>query len=532
MKISLCSFFFWLSCITICNAQIDSITTQNYKLRELVFTQFINNPSIVQQLPIADFTETGLYASIKKQPFSKTQTPNTISYYGFNSKGIYTLKNNFKLFGNLDFSRSYNKETAYLLLQNIAEEYNNELLPSTNYPLAIRSGENENLHYKLKGGISGKLTEKIPFSVTIDYNLNKYFGINIPKTEQETIDYSSLFQIGYQYKKHTLFTFLSLKRVQNNFSFSATDMNSGSINSISEPDTYAGFSVGYGDILGYNSTLLAGLIENNTQKFGLGYNYTFKNQFITLKYTRKENSEHYYSTEYKDENNLAGLFTRGLHIIDFSYLNNYNNKYLIIDGSFVSGKASNTHAFENYIENFDDLTIKNNYQHLITQGDVSITWQKRKNELTVLGTTFTNKITENSIEDFNTTQKKVSSWHSSININKDIKLTKKSTLNIETGLSYYTPITKILNYSSENSSTSAGNLIPPTSTFGNDVIIHDYKYDTLQKGGSIFNLRYQQQLSKRNIVTINFNYSFLTALQSNSATKNNNNFGLRFNLQY
>lgn len=533
MKILMLPFFICFSFITVGTAQIDSINVQSYKLRTLFWNEFNNTPSIAQQLPIADFTETSLYATIKNQPLSKAQTPNKVSYYSFNSKGIYTLKNTFKLFGDLDFSRSYSKETSYLLFHNISEEYQTELLPSTNYPLAIRSGDNENLHYKLKGGITGNITKKIPFSATIHYNVAKFYGLTTPKTEQEVVNYSSSFQLGHQFKKHTLFSFLVLEKEQNNFSFNTVGINATRIKEISVPNSYAGFSVGYGDILGFNNTLLAGLVENNTQQFGLGYNYTFKNHFFTLKYTRRENKEHYYSTVYRDENNLASLFTRTQNNIDFSYIKNYASKYLLINSQFTSGKATNAHAFENYIENAENKTVKNNYQHNVYQGTIAITWEKRKNNLAVWSTSFNSKISDNKIEDYNTTQKHVVGLQSAISIHKDFFINPKAFINIETGISYYTPIRKSLEYQSQNSTTSTGeSLIPPSNSFGEAVILYDYNYAILQKGGSIFNIQYQQKLQKTSTLIIALNYAFLTAIPSNSITKNNNHLGLRLNLQY
>ncbi len=532
MKTITLPFFIWLSLVTVCSAQIDSITTQNYQLREYFWSQFINNPSVGQNLPIADFTETSLYATVKNQEFSKTQNPNKVNYYGFNSKGIFTLKNNFKLFGNLNFSRSYTKETSHLLFQNISDEFTDELFPTTNYPLAIRSGDNENLHYKLKGGITGYITKKLPFSVTIDYNLNKFYGLTIPKTEQEVIDYSSFFEVGYQLKNNTFFTFLKLQKEQNNFTTNQESATSIPINIISEPDYYAGFSVGYGDVLGYNGTLLAGLVENNTQQFGVGYNYSFENTIFSFKYTRKQNKEHYYATAYRDENNLAALFKRTQNTFEASYIKNHQSKYLLIDGVYTFGNATNTHGFENFVENSANLIVKSNYEQQVKQGKLNITWQKRKDNLTLWSTTLHNTFEENNIEDYNTTQKKLISFTTAISINRDFRLNEKSFINLETGISYYTPLSNSLIYNSQNSTTSNGSIIPPSTTFGATVIGNDYNFDTLKKGGSIFNIMYQQKTSKNRTVTICFNYSFLTVLQSNSNTKSNNNFGLRLNLQY
>ena len=79
--------------------EIDSITVQQIQLQKRLWNQFYTNPSIYQLLPLTDFTETGLYGEFKNQPLSKRQNPNTINQYGFQSKGIFSLKNSIKLFG-------------------------------------------------------------------------------------------------------------------------------------------------------------------------------------------------------------------------------------------------------------------------------------------------------------------------------------------------------------------------------------------------------------------------------------------------
>ena len=532
MKNLIFPFSIWLLVTNCSIAQIDSVTVQSYKLNTLFWNEFNNNPIIAKQLPIADFTETSLYTSVKNQPLSVKQTPNKVQLYGFNSKGIYTLKNKFKLFGNLNFSKSYTKETAYQLFHNNTQEFSTEISPSTNYPLAIRAGNNENLHYQLKGGLTGNISKKIPFSISVNYNVAKFFGLTIPKTEQEIIDYNSMFQIGYQFEKHTLFTFLNIAKAQNNFSFTTVGITATPIDQISEPNTYTGFSVGYGDVLGFNSTLLAGLTENNTQQFGLGYNYHFKKHYLNLKYTHIQNKEHYYATPYKDENNLAALFKRTLNTIDFSYINNHNNKYVIINAQYIIGKATNTHAFENFTENTQNRIVKNNYQHNTTQSTVNITWEKRKHKLALWSTTLKAKITDNKIEDFNTTQQRIVGLQAAINISKDLFLTKKSFLSLATGFSFYTSLKNNLAYNVTNSTTSVGtSLIPPSNTFNNDVILHDFTYNTLQKGGSILNIQYQHSLKKSTLI-VDANYSYLTAISPNDLFKNNQNYTLQLKLQY
>jgi hypothetical protein len=46
----------------------------------------------------------------------------------------------------------------------------------------------------------------------INYNLDKFFGLTIPKTEQEVINYSGDFKVGYKTGNHHVFGILKLEK--------------------------------------------------------------------------------------------------------------------------------------------------------------------------------------------------------------------------------------------------------------------------------------------------------------------------------
>lgn len=511
----------------------DSITTREFQLRDRLWNNFIENPSVNQSLPLVDFTETSLYAEIKNQEFSKRQTPNKVSYYGFNSKGVFTIKNGYKLFGNLNVARSYTEELSYLLFQNVSEEFSNQILASPNYPLAIRSGNGENLHYHLTGGIAGTIANNVPFSAKINYNLEKYFGVTIPKTEQEIINYSGEFELGYQLNKHQIFGIFQAEKEQNNFDYTSEGDNSIPINSIADPDYYAGFSVGYGDVLGFNAALLGGIIDREKTTFGGGYHYAFGNHFLTAMFTNSESEERYYATPYLDENNLAAIFRRTENKFDVVYVNQGEDQKLVANGSLYYGKGTNTHAFEGFTENSDNLIVKTNYQQEVTQGKLDVYWEKRKEDLAQLGIGFKSVFEENTQIDTNTTDQKITSLHTELLGNKDFKITPVSFFNIEAGFSFYFPLSNRLNYTDSNSSTSQGSVIPPRNTFGEDVILYDYAFDTLQKFGSSLGLSYQTKIKKQTTATILAKYTSLTGLEKNTFLNTNNQiFSLSLNISY
>jgi hypothetical protein len=519
--------------VTVFAQETDSIYTRQYQLREIFWKQFIQNPNVQQNLSLADFTETSLYIEIKNQPLSIKQNPNEVSNYGFKTKGIFSLKNNFKLFGNLDFSRSYTKEYSYQLFQNNTEEFSNQFLISPNYPLAIRQGNGKNLHYHLTGGITGFITESIPFSAMINYNLDKFFGLTIPKTEQEVINYSGDFKVGYKTGNHHVFGILKLEKEQNNFNFNTQSTNTTPINSLAYPNSYAGFSVGYGDVIGYNGALLAGITDTEAKTYGLGYNFIKRNYSINSSYSYVDNKERYYSTEYLELNNLAAIFKRKEHKFYATYVTHFNNNHLIVSGEFISGKGINTHAFENYVENTNDDIINKNYQQLINQTSIDAYWEKRQNNKTHLGLNLSAEIKDNSIKDLNTTVQDMVSFKTAVSANKDLSLNKKSILNIEAGTSFYTPLSNSLSYMSSNSSTNTGTIIPPRNTFGVDVIQYNYNFYTLDRLGLSLGLRYQTTMKKNTIATISLKYATLMALSNSDLfSKNNNGFNLSINLKY
>ena len=420
-----------------------------------------------------------------------------------------------------------------MLFHNLADEFSNEILQTPNYPLAIRSGNGENLHYHLTGGISGSIKNKFPFSARVNYNLDKYFGLTIPKTEQEIIDYSGTFELGYKLKNHHLFGILKLEKEQNNFDYSSAGNTVTPIYSLAFPEYYAGFSVGYGDVLGYNEVLLKGIIDTESKTFGAGYNLSFDNHFITAKYSFTDSTERYYATSYLDEDNLASMFNREENILEILYLNQFKNQKLIIDGSLYYGKGTNTHAFEGFTSNSENLIVKTNYQKEVTQGKLNVYWEKRKNNQTQIGINFQNLFEENTRIDLNTTNQKTIALQSKLLGNKDITITSKSILNIEAGFSYYFPISNTLTYTSSNSSTSEGSIIPPRNTFGEDVIAYDYAFDTVQKFGSTLGLVYQTEMKKNRIATIALNYNYLTTLEkTNFSNTNNQTLSLSLNLKY
>jgi len=518
------------------NAQIDSLDMSRYRLRTLVWEHFIVTPANNQRLPIADFTETGLYGQIKEQPLSKKQTPNQVQSYGFRSNGIFSLKNNAKLFGNLDFSRSYAKESSYLLMHNLSEEFSDELLVNPHYPLAIRSGDTENQYYKLMGGYSGFLTENIPFSATIHYNLEKFFGLTIPKTEQEIIDYSGMIELGYQFQKHHIFGIVSLGKYQNNFSYNIENTVDGiRIDSVTETDYYAGYSVGYGDILGFDASLLDGITQKDKFIFGGGYSYTAGNNVFLIKYTFKDQKESYYSTPFIDQANLAAVFNSEESAIGISYMKNSSDQYILANAKAIFAEGINAHAFDNYIENAVERSATTNYKQEVAHVEANINWGKLKNGNTQIGAQLDTHIRQSRTQDLNTTDQEVAYWRTKLSLNKDIKVNTTSFFNVEAGVDYYLPLDTSLEYDATNSSTSTGETaIPPRATFGTDVIEHDFELANIDRVGPVLGMQYQLQMKKKQMLTVAAAYSFMTAIENttDTFTERNNAFSLQLNLKY
>ena len=68
MRVLVCGLFTFMSSFVF--GQLDSLSVVHYNIRQLVWQKFMDNPSTFQQLNFADFTETSLYTTIKKQPIS------------------------------------------------------------------------------------------------------------------------------------------------------------------------------------------------------------------------------------------------------------------------------------------------------------------------------------------------------------------------------------------------------------------------------------------------------------------------------
>ncbi|WP_152537401.1 DUF6850 family outer membrane beta-barrel protein [Aquimarina pacifica] len=532
--LGICITFCFCTCVQL-NAQIDSLDISMFRLRSLAWKHFVNAPANNQLLPIADFTETGLYGQLKEQPLSKKQTPNNVQSYGFRSRGIFTLQNKAKLFGHLDFSRSYTKESSYQLMPNLSEEFSDELVTSPHYPLAIRAGNTENQHYRLMGGYSGVIKKSFPFSITIHYNLEKFFGLTIPKTEQEVIDYSGKFELGYQFKKHHIFGIAEFGKHQTNFSYHSDTIDGIRIDSVTETDYYAGYSVGYGDILGFNASLLDGITQKDKFVFGGGYSYTSGANFFTLIYTYKDQKESYFSTPFIDNANLAAVFNTEESALAISYIKQSKSQYLISDTKLIFGEGTNAHTFDDYIENDPQRTVKTNYKQEVIHVESTIQWGKLRDHRTQIGAQLETHIRQTRTQDINTTDKEVTYWQTKFSINKDLKITPKSFINLETGINYYLPITTSLIYDATNSSTSTGaSVIPPRSTFGADVIAFDDTYDSLHKIGPVLGINYQIRMKKKEIATIAAFYSHLIGMghHIDTITGTNNTFSIHLNLAY
>lgn len=530
MKIAIASFLIFVcSCVF---AQVDSLSVENFKIRQVIWDKFAENPSVFQQLNFANFTETNLYARLKNQSISKVQTPNKVEYYGFRSNGFYSFKN-IKVFGNLDFYRSYAKESSYLLFHNLSEEFSSNLLQNPTYPIAQRIGNSENQHYKVMGGFSGFLLKKMPFSVKLNYNVEKFFGLNIPKTEQEVLEYSGIFQFGYQLKDNTFYGILELGRNQNNFTYNAPSTNNPQIDSVTAPLTYAGFSVGYGDVLGFNATLLEGLTENDTFLFGGGYNFTKGAHLFDVNYTYKDKKEKYFSTYYIDNDNLAAVFNVEELTLNLNYLQQTNKQLLSINAKGILAEGVNTHVFEDYFENDTNRIAKQNYKQELQQLNLSSSFLKLKENKIVVGLNYYSTLQNTEIIDLNTTTKNLAYWFNQLSLQKDFIINDNCFFNVETGFSYYFTLQNSLDYTFTNSTTSTGNsVVPLANSIGDDLILADYIYDSTKKVGQFLELNYQLKLKKGQIATFSTKYSYLQPVNSTVFNGDNTNFSFNFNIQY
>ncbi|KFF04746.1 DUF6850 family outer membrane beta-barrel protein [Flavobacterium reichenbachii] len=481
----------------------DSIIITNHSIDAQLKNQIFKYPVNYTKQHIKDFTFTEIIYEYQKNEFARKQIANEINSYQFSAQGYYTTKSKWNLFGNLSIKKTDEKDLGWVLSDDRSEEQE-VILP--HYFYVPRKANWTNQEYKVSGGISKNITNKISIAAKLNYNTGKYSRNLDPRPEIISRKLGGELQLGYQLQEnHNVFALADYSRSDKDFSYKYKDTHS---NVEGNPETYLRFNSGYGRILNYfksdygSNKFLYKEIQN---KIGIGYNFSTKNITLTALYYNQKSDNNFYTSIFGTEDkerltlettlNHAEIFAlykwnkreiKSTLKFDKSNARNYdlkNNGYNYKNSlnaiSWLSSVSQKTGSKIDYLFGLDILYQQNQYSDIMATNDIEI-----------------------------------NSLNTGIFGSKDFSF-GKSKLNSTVSFNMYFPLPSKLEYYDTSGGTNA--------SFLNEVIIYDYAVSTTNYFAPALRLEYSYPVKNNKTVV------FFTNLKEKIALKKQTDYPVNIN---
>lgn len=218
----------------------DSIKVTSNEAEQVIKDLNWQLPVATHSLPIKDYTHTGIYFSHKNNQFSRKQTAEETSRYGFLSEGLYTTENGFRIFGMIDLQKFNEKNLSW----NLSDERTDEQqVLSPQYFYVPRAADWDNQQYLIRGGVS-KNFGNLTLAAKAELNVNKMARKLDPRPEIKNNQLVGEIQVGYElFEGHQIFVLGSYGRKDKDYSLKYKGRNQD----VEEnSNTYLRYMAGYG----------------------------------------------------------------------------------------------------------------------------------------------------------------------------------------------------------------------------------------------------------------------------------------------
>lgn len=481
----------------------DTITVANHLIDTPVKNQIFKYPITFTNQNIKDFTFTEVKYEYQKNQFARTQIANEINTYQFLAQGYYTTKSKWQLFGNLAIRKINEKDLGWVLSDDRSEE---QEVIAPHYFLVPRKGNWNNQQYRLNGGFSKEITNRISVSAKMNYNAEKYARNIDPRPQIIVRQIGGEVQLGYQIaQSHKGFIFGGYTQKDKDYSYMYKNTQ---LNVESYPDTYLRFNAGYGRIINFlRSSYGASTFhyKDSHIKTGLGYNFSNKNNIFTaLYYNKKENNNLYNSVYTTTEDEKYKFETKGNHIELFAF-NRWEDKQLKTTFKYDQSNASN----------YDVKSRGINFKNSLNSINLQTSFSKRTNTFITYLLGLDLIYQKNKYNDILATSTiELNSLNTGIYASKEFAF-KKSKINATINLNLYLPLPSQLNYYDTSGGTN--------SRFFNEVIIHDYVISTTNYFAPSYRLEYCYTMKKNKTVVLFTNFREKIALKKQTTDYTNIN---------
>lgn len=477
-------------------------------------TQLWKNPLFYTEQQFKDYTFTQINFSQNNSNLKRVQSAEKTNRYAFTTEGIFNLNSRSRFFGDVSFSKYYEKEIGYSFSSERTDDQN---VLSPNYFYAPKKGNWEHQQYWLQGGFSHHFENNIVMSVKLFGDYKKSFRTIDPRPQIVYAHYGGELTFGYKIKSHIV-TFSSLlsRKKENTSIIYMDDYKNAPVYT----ETFTRFSTGYGRTTFDNS--YTNHIDLFTDKgFGMGYQFSKEKWNINSTYRYNKTMTDFYG---KDGNGNVYLDEQYIR-----YKYRTINHTVAVNG-FFKGQTKNYFAElllkKQQGDNFSVLEQGQNYRMNIDKVSFNSGIIKVKNGITsYCFEAGANASQQKYIDLLGSTHKELTDLVIHTDFNTDFYINDQNKINFKTGIQYYTALQEELTtvkLSSEN-------------LFLDNVVIPDHAYDVTDKLGAAVTLNYQHKLSNKKELRIFANWNSLVALNNeykkyysslNTSANNNYTIGL------
>ncbi len=494
MNLKVKLLLFLVSVSSVSNAQLtDTLFVKQNDFYNSVYENFTDNPLFYTNSYFKDFTLTQLDFQRKEFGFKRVQTAEKITNFNFATQGIFNVNSKLRIFGDVFFAKSFEKELGYNFS---SERTENQNVLSPNYFFTPKKGNWEHQNYNLVGGLAYEFSNHILTGGKLFYKNTKSFRVVDPRPQLAINNYGAELMLGYQLQNHRVFGSVSIAKETETGSIIYVDDTQ---NAPVYTDTFTQFSSGYGRVV-FNNSYNSFIYRTINKGFRLGYQYQFdKHQFVAT-YGYNKSMENSYGKDANGYTYIAEDLVRFKYrIIEHNAKINYyfdgDAKDYKVDVAFSSKQGDNFSVAEN----------GQNYRMTIDKVQLQTGRIKKLSDATnfaiEVGTAFTQ---HRYIDLLGSTNKKLNTLEVNASANKDFSINSKSNLNIGLAFSHYTALDEDLKLIATTTNTS----------FTDNVIIPDHAYDVTSKLQSKITLNYTISLPKSKQLRIFATSQFLDALDS------------------
>ena len=441
----------------------------------------IENPYINFFQPL-DFSTTSLNAEFGKQNFKRVQSPEKMSNYNFESKGVYQLNPKVVISGNLKINREHEDNVPFVLTDE--RTTNTSFIHNPSYYWAPRAAKWMKQNYLINGQVAYRPVKFLITQLGAEGNFSKAYRQDAdPRPEVSTYQYKVFGKIGFSWNKHSLF---GKGRYFNNFRRNNIVFVNNNTNVPSNDSIFIRYNEGYGNQ--YNG-LRFGLTEYKVNGYVWGGEYAFNtsNTHISIGYDYVNAIERFYRiyeyqaadlSKYRIYEKYSGLKT-DLHSFYINYLGNFSGYKIASRLTYKDQLDANY----NYVLQYTSYRLEQ--QNLNWKN--SLVWFNHKNEayklLLDLG------YGKNRVKDISVVMdRKLSFFEYHVGIEKEFALVPGHKLVVGVGQSLYIPVQKEFNYVPYQSLQE--------NTFVQKVARPDYAYDSTPKIGLNLSAAYRWDSNK------------------------------------